>query len=264
MSAAPFLRCYADADADLQAPMDAAVVMPSVLRGTITAALHSIFAQDFAGRIHVLIGLDALGGDPGLLDGVCAARPSRCVVQVLYPGYSTSTRHGGLHPTWDGGSLRTLLTFLANSRYVAYLDDDNWWHPEHLRRLREGIAQGEWAYTLRWFVHQRTRRPICVDTWESVGPHRGIYNERFGGFVDPNCLMIDKQACPHAAPWWSVPFPVPQGDMMADRMVFAFLRDYHRGVGVEHPTVYYEVDPNDIMHGARLAMMGDAYERAGG
>jgi len=45
---------------------------------------------------------------------------------------------------------------------------------------------------LRWFVHPQSRRSICVDQWETVGPERGIFQERFGGFVDPSCLMLNK------------------------------------------------------------------------
>ena len=47
-----FLRTYADID--LQEPMDAAVVIPTVLRPHLKQALHSIFAQRFPGRIHIL------------------------------------------------------------------------------------------------------------------------------------------------------------------------------------------------------------------
>src|ERR1700748_3880875 len=102
-----FLRTYADID--LQQTMDAAVVIPTVLRPHLAPALHSIFAQTFPGRIHILIGIDNANGDPGLIDAACAARPSHCVVQVLWPGYSTSVRHRGLAPPGDGGGLRSVL-----------------------------------------------------------------------------------------------------------------------------------------------------------
>src|ERR1700761_4811134 len=115
-----FLRTYADID--LQQTMDAAVVIPTVSRPHLVPALPSIFAQNFPGRIHILIGIDNANGDPGLIDAACASRPSHCVVQVLWPGYSTSVRHGGVTRVRDGGALRSVLTLLANSPYVAYLD----------------------------------------------------------------------------------------------------------------------------------------------
>lgn len=256
-----FLRTYADAGTDLQTPMDVAVVMPTLLRDTLGEALQSIFAQNFGGRIHVLLGIDG-PCDPSALDRACTGRPTRCIVQVLQPGYSTASAKGGLHPARDGGALRTVLTLLANSRYVAYLDDDNWYHPDHLRLMRAAIADAEWAYSLRWFVHPQSRRPICRDSWESVGPDHGVYANRFGGFVDTNCLMLDKLACPHAGAWWNVPLAGDLRQGGSDRHVFAFLRAYHRGAATGRPTVYYRIDPTDIMHETRMMMMGDAYEAA--
>jgi hypothetical protein len=95
-----FFRTYSDTN--LQAPMDAAVVIPTVLRPSLRQALESIFAQAFSGRIQVLIGIDQMADDVMMIDQICASRPSHCAVQVFWPGYSTSIRHGGLTPPGDG------------------------------------------------------------------------------------------------------------------------------------------------------------------
>ena len=106
MTTAPsYFKTYAAADFDLQRPVDVAVIMPTIIRSTMKEALQSVFRQ------------------------------AHCCVNVIYPGYSTSVRHGGLHPAYDGGVLRCVLTYLANSRYVAYLDDDNWWADNHLSSM---------------------------------------------------------------------------------------------------------------------------------
>jgi len=261
-----FLRTYAHepmSGTTLQTPMAAAVVMPSVLRPTVRDALYSVFAQDLPGRIHILVGIDALCGSLDLVDEVCARRPENCVVQVFHPGYSTSVRHGGLHPARDGGVLRTVLTYLANAPYVAYLDDDNWWAPTHLRLLWEALKGGaQWAHSLRWFVHPASRRSICVDRWESVGPGQGVFRERMGGFVDPNCLMIDKFACAAVVPFWNVPLAGDAKAMSADRNVFAMLSQHFRPAAVDQPTVYYQLDPEDGMHPMRLQLIGPAYDAA--
>jgi len=256
-----FLRTFSEPDRDLQRPFDAAVVMPTILRPSLREAIASVFDQKFSGTIQVLIGIDGKDGGIEVVEQACARRPENCTVQVLYPGYSTSSRHGGLYPTRDGGALRCVLTYLANSRYVAYLDDDNWWHPDHLADLARSIHAGHWAYSLRWFVHPESRRPICVDRWESVGPGSGIFTE---GFVDPNCLMIDKLACGEAIPRWTAPSPgnpTPGGG--ADRQVLKALRDGHVGVATGNATAYYVIEPKDPMHPLRLDLMGLAYDAAG-
>jgi hypothetical protein len=254
-----FLRNYAQTS--LQSPFDAAVVIPSVLRPTLADALASVFAQRFDGRIQVLVGIDLPEGELGPVEAICEKPPPNVAVQLFWPGYSTAIRHGGVMPPADGGTLRAVLTLLANARHVAYLDDDNWWAPDHLTHLRAALAHADWAFALRWFVHGRSRRPVCLDSWESVGPGQGMFAERFGGFVDPSCLMLDKLACPAAALHWNNPLPGDPGS--ADRSVFAYLARHHRAASSGHATVFYEMNERDPIHPMRVRHMGAAYEMAG-
>lgn len=259
------LRTFAPAELALQTPFDVAVVMPSVLRPSVADAIASVLGQQFPGRIQLLIGIDRAGGsgepDLSVVEAACAAMPADRAVQVLYPGYSTSVRHGGLSPARDGGTLRAVLTLLAHAPFVAYLDDDNAWAPDHLFRLRRAIADedADYGFSLRWFVHHATGKPVSVDKWESVGPGRGVFAERMGGFVDPNTLMIDRERCREAVIAWTTPLPGDPKAMSADRMVFNRLLRL-RGAASGQPTVFYRVDPTDDMHPARLKMMGGLYD----
>lgn len=248
-----------DAPFDLQAPMDVAVVIPTVCRPTLKRALESVYAQDFPGRIHILVGVDEPRGSLETLP----ACPENCAVQVYYPGYSTSARNGGLAAAGDGGVLRCVLTHLANAPCVAYLDDDNWWAPEHLRLLREAMVkdQADWAFSLRWYVHPGSQNPVCIDMWESVGPGAGIFKDAFGGFVDPSSLMVNKVACSMAAQCWTI--PLRDDPMSADRSVFAYLTGNHKGSGVQSATSFYTINPLDPLHPHRLEWMGALYEIAG-
>src|SRR6185295_17372947 len=118
-----------------QASADVAVVMVTVLRPCIAAALRSIYRQRFAGAIQILIGIDKAAAPVEPLLEVLRERPRNVSALVLDPGYSTAQRHGGLYSASDGGALRTVLSYLAGSRRLAYLDDDNQWLPEHLVSL---------------------------------------------------------------------------------------------------------------------------------
>lgn len=257
-----FIRTYADAGNRMQDTFDVAVVMPSLLRPQLREALRSIFTQDLAGRIQVLIGIDTLEGDYSLLESVCNERPTNCTVQVFYPGYSTSRRHGGLGLAYDGGVLRCILSHLANSQFVAYLDDDNYWRSDHLRLLHDAMNQADWAFSLRWFLHPVSRRPICVDEWELVGPGRGFFKGAYGGFVDPSCLMLNKVTCEGVLPWWNRPLRADASAMSADRSVFSALCRSFKGIGTDQPTAFYQINPADPVHAARVQLMGDAYNQA--
>ena len=256
-----FLHTHADRDP--QVPAQAAVIIPTTLRPGLEQAVRSVFAQNLAGTIQILIGIDIMDGNPAQIERLIRDRPESCILQVFYPGYSTSSRHGGLHMAGDGGALRCLLTNMANSRYVAYLDDDNWWAPDHLSSLRTAIAKANWAFSLRWFLHPDTDTPICIDQWESVGPDRGLFAEKAGGFVDPNTLMIDKLACAAAVPWWNLPMPNDSHGMTADRNVFAALLQSPPWAGTGRATAYYRLNPGNPIHPLRRGWMGEAYDRAG-
>ena len=264
MTSAPFLRTFAD-DVSLQTLFDAAVVMPTTLRPSIYYALVSVFRQKLAGRVHVLVGIDRPDAPPpdalAPVEAACAHRPAGWALQLYWPGYSTSVRHGGLSPARDGGALRCVLTHLANSPYVAYLDDDNWWDEAHLASLLETIEGRDWAFSLRWFVHPESKRPVCIDAWESVGPDAGVFKDTFGGFVDPNCLMLDKRRCEVAVAQWNRPLSHDPTGMSSDRNVFAALRQ-RRGAGTDRASAYYLVNPDDGLQAFRLEMMGEAWHEA--
>lgn len=235
----PLLRVFGpDTTPVSGAAFDFAVVMPSILRPTVADALRSVFAQDFAGSVQTLIGIDAHAGDIAVVEQVCRDRPPRHSVLLFDPGYSTADRHGGLHPARDGGVLRTVLSYLAASRYVAYLDDDNWWAPGHLAALRAALEGHDWAWSGRWFVDPRTREPACRDVWESIGPGQGVFPD---GWVDPNSLAIDKLACEAVLRWWGLPKPDSATGTDADANVFRLLSREFRGRGTGAFTTYYTV-----------------------
>src|SRR6188768_2868051 len=180
---------------DLQSPFDVGVVMATVVRATFDQAVRSVFAQRFDGRIQILVGIDRWQGDRADFEQLGNAAPSHVAVTTLDLGYSTSQRNGGVYPSHYGGALKTMLSYAANSQRVTYLDDDNWYAPDHLATMLAVMAGKAWAFSLRQFVDAQTGDVLCADTWESLGPGRGVYAKSQGGFVDTNCYFIDKLAC---------------------------------------------------------------------
>ncbi len=239
----------------LQQPFDAAVVIPTTCRPSLARAVRSVFRQTGLARVHLLIGVDVSRGDPAIIDELLAERPPSHAVTVLHLGYSTSVRHGGLYLSQDGGALRAMLTYAANSRYVAYLDDDNWIHESHLARLRAAIEGQDWAYTLRWYVDPATMEPLAIDRWESVGPGKGVFAPGYGGFVDPNSLMVDKLKCEAAIACWTTPMTGDARGRTADRTVFDRLRQSAAIGCTDTPTSYYLLNPSDPNALTRLAWL---------
>ena len=236
----PIGRYYPDVDG-AQTPAAVAVVMPTILRPCVAAAVDSVCRQTFAGRIQLLIGVDKAAEPSTHLEAALERRPDHVSALVLELPYSTSIRHCGVHPATDGGSLRSILSFMANSRYVAYLDDDNTWEPDHLGGVMQAIEGKVWAYSLRMLIDETNGKELGVDRWDSVGPNAGRFAAQ-GGLVDPNCLLVDKLAAARTFGRWS------EGPgVTSDRNFFAAIRQAPHG-RVERATVRYGIRPTNVLN----------------
>lgn len=227
-----------------QTPSDVAVVMPTMLRPEIAAALASVYAQDFQGRIQVVIGVDVARHDAGALEQALAGRPDQVSALVLRLPHSTSRAHGGVHLALDGGALRSILSFMANSPFVAFLDDDNTWAPRHLSLLRAAIEGKVWACTQRMLVDSESGADLGVDRWDSVGAGRGRFAS-LGGFVDPNTLMVDKVKAARALGRWAETLDGKPG-LSADRHFFRAIAQADHAYVME-PTVRYKIRPTNVL-----------------
>lgn len=246
---------------DLQIPSEVSVVIPSILRPSIKRSIKSIINQSEEIKIQILIGVDLpkiTEENKKIIHYLSKLKKIigyRCSIIILWPGYSTSERHGGLGKAKDGGVMRSVLSQLANSPRVAYLDDDNWWAPNHLKDLLAAIDGHDWAWSRRNYVDPETQKAICEDAWESVGPGQGHFLDEFGGFVDPNCLMIDKQRVPEVLHLWNKPLDNDDSQMTADRTIFNFMKS-RPGRYSGSASTYYVIRLSDSMHTHRSKWIG--------
>jgi hypothetical protein len=240
----------------MQQPFDCAVLIRTTLRASLPAAIASVYAQDFKGRIQILIGVDRADGAPaGLKELLREKCPPNIGVTVIDPGYSTARRNGGIYSASAGGALLTTLAYLANAPRIACLDDDNRMCPDHLGRLMLAMEGRDWAFSLRWFINPANGERISVDRWESVGPGRGSFALRFGGFVDMNSWMVDKMKLHGLLP--ALCFGIVKGGGGNDRAFFNALRKLPCGE-TGHPTSEYVISPSDQNHALRLRWFAEA------
>jgi hypothetical protein len=231
--------------------------MPTIVRDSLIESTASVFTQNYSGCIQLLIGVDICKGDADILNQILKNAPEHVTVTLVEPGYSTSTRHNGVHSAQDGGALRTILSFLANSRYVAYLDDDNSWHPDHLTHLRKAIRGVEWTCSLRWLVDEDSLKKLAIDRWHSVGIGKSLLEGFEDGFADPNTLMIDKLACASLLHLWSVEVEGGSDLSGADRRFFRSLQKYKSHRPSDKATVYYRIRKNNILRKYLKTNTGD-------
>jgi glycosyltransferase involved in cell wall biosynthesis len=162
--------------------------------------IPSVVAQDFDGEVEHIVISD--GPDPALRDRVCGL-PVR---------YEEVTEHTTAQPNF-GSHLRNLALGIVSGDFVAYLDDDNAYRPEHVRLLVDAIVSkgAEFAYS-RMQRHGQVNGiigaepPMAGHIDTSLLMHRASLATHWPGPDNPLCDWLTvKTWLDQAAPWAHVP-----------------------------------------------------------
>lgn len=121
-----------------------------------------------------------------------------------------------------GGSMADVFAaapFLTRADWVFYLDDDNWYEPNHVESVMTLAREHDlkWAYSLRRFV-SKDGQAICDDDWSSLG-HSACNGVGPQFLVDNSCYAVSRRlAQKMALAWTATPF-------FADRAYFLALKE---------------------------------------
>jgi tetratricopeptide repeat protein/glycosyl transferase family 2 len=162
------------------------IITPSVGKPSLARTLKGVSAQRYRNIEHLVVA-----------DGPDAAACVKRIVDDAAPTVRTSV----LALPWQTGAdqfhghrIYAASLHLVNGRFVAFLDDDNWFDEDHVSSLVASAVAGqlEWAYSLRKIVDKDgafVTNDDCqsLGAWESVeselGPERVHH-------VDTNCYFI--------------------------------------------------------------------------
>ena len=108
---------------------------------------------------------------------------------------------------WNGHRVYGSFPWLVNTKYVAFLDEDNTVDPGHYKNLVAACVSNKvpWAYSLRRIIDHRGEH-VCVDACESIG---GISHTVIGPgdyLVDTSCYLIDRDLAVKASVAWNSMF----------------------------------------------------------
>jgi glycosyltransferase involved in cell wall biosynthesis len=129
------------------------------------------------------------------------------------------------HPTglnrFNGHRIYGGFSFLASGDYIAWLDDDNEFTPNHIESLAKITEEKklDWAYSLRQIVDSEGKF-ICNDDCENLGKYKSVINDHF---VDVSCFFVRRELAVNIAPVWYRQARPPQGVMEVDRALTAVL-----------------------------------------
>jgi glycosyltransferase involved in cell wall biosynthesis len=148
-------------------------------------------------------------------------------------------------PTNTGGNgylchrIYGAAPFLVNAEYVAFLDEDNAFEPDHIEDLLESMrtTQTKWTHGLRKIV-DANGHVVCKDLCESLGSINHTCINPDDRLIDTNCYLIRRDLAIQASPLWNT--KARQSDEMdADRKVAnVLLRSEPCGVSRNHSVKY--------------------------
>jgi glycosyltransferase involved in cell wall biosynthesis len=129
-------------------------------------------------------------------------------------GYGTREKpRGGMADVFAGAP------FLTRSDWIFYLDDDNFYEPNHIESVMK-LAEThdlKWAYSLRKIVDQKGEY-ICDDDWCSLG-HYKVQRTVDEFLVDNSCFAVSRRlAQTKSLAWTAMPH-------IADRCFLAALKE---------------------------------------
>ena len=169
--------------------LSVAVVTSTQGRSTITKAIQSVQDQTRKATHYVFIhGAEYSDKTiPHLADDTVAVHLPRANGGGGY----------GMAPVF------ALAPFAITEDVICYLDDDNWYEPDHIESLVEMIEKHDlgWAYSYRKIVDNEGSF-ICEDNCESLGMQLNSDNQYL---VDNSCYVVRTNVARRHSHAWYVP-----------------------------------------------------------
>jgi len=133
------------------------VITPSVLSSKLIDAIESVSKQTYSNITHLVV-----------VDGEehRSKMPRLAMKNLKFMVLPYNTGAKGL----NGQRIYASIPHLVNADYVFFLDEDNWYEPDHVSTLVETIEKNnlDWAHSLRK-IYTPDKKYITDDNCESLG-----------------------------------------------------------------------------------------------
>lgn len=200
------------------------VITPTVGTAYLRRCIASVQAQTQWGVEHLVV----VDGPKyaSLVQDIVKEFDLKKPIHVMVLPFNTGK--GG----WNGHRIYASMPFLVDFENVAFLDEDNWYDPDHIKNLRAAMDQDpqvEWAFSLRKIV-DADGNFVMNDNCESLGTlcHTILAWEDF--LVDTSCYLLKTKLAQAAAMQW-MRKARPENDMEVDRaLVKTLMTRPHKAV----------------------------------
>lgn len=181
---------------------EVSVITPSVGTAFLRQAVESVQRQTYPFVRHFVV-----ADGPECLDRVAGTLSTERRHPIHLLPLPLNVGADGFH----GHRVYAALPFLVPSRFVAFLDEDNWMADDHLETLMALVtARGlTWAHSLRGIMSPEGEA-ITTDDCESLGRWPTWNNPQLH-HVDTNCYLLRRDVAMATATTWYRRYPRVEG-----------------------------------------------------
>lgn len=117
---------------------------------------------------------------------------------------------------YNGHRIYGASTYLTNGLYNTFLDEDNYYDPNHIQSCIDKIKDGnEWVYSLRKII-DKDKNFLCNDDCESLGKWKSVLGDNF---IDVGCWFLPKTLALVVSPLWYRRARHPNEQPEVDRII---------------------------------------------
>jgi glycosyltransferase involved in cell wall biosynthesis len=143
-------------------PKTVTVLTPTIGSPKLQDAINSVEAQTYEHVQHLCV-VDGPDYWEQVMSNVDVDREGSTTKFTFSP--ENTGKAGG---DFYGHRIYAAYPHLINTDYIFFLDEDNWYYPNHVESLVKVLETNDFAYSLRK-IYDKDKNYICRDNCESLG-----------------------------------------------------------------------------------------------
>lgn len=206
--------------------MKIAVVTPTIASEHLTKCIDSVDKQTYEDIVHYIF-IDGCQYEPKAREILVGSSKTRMIELEENVGKG-----------WYGHRVYAACSFLVNADVICYLDEDNFFEPNHIETVVKKLQEGNnWVYSLR-NIHDKEGKFLCEDNCESLGKWPVYFNPEVH-HIDTSCFAVRRDVAVHIGHAW-------YGQWGADRQFFGALKNHFPKYSCTNQyTTNYRLDGNE-------------------
>lgn len=150
--------------------MKVAVITPTIGSPLLDDCLESVSKQTYGNLTHYIF-IDGWDHQRKIQDKLSTYKTKVVILEE------------NVGKGWYGHRVYAASSFLVDADIICYLDEDNWFDPNHIEKLVTEINRGnDWSFSLRK-IYDKEGNFLCEDNCESLG--------KWPVYFDSNTFHVD-------------------------------------------------------------------------